>query len=133
MADIQDFVGVTANETWVEVSSKQVGCLADNGARTSASMLILNQDSIELVISKPKHQLKVICSTVNAFFEELLWNRVNEISSGYSCHISSIDRIRQYFTTNAGEILAHALVTSRLDYGNALQYHLPSTRIERPR
>ncbi|KAK2141717.1 hypothetical protein LSH36_1053g01000 [Paralvinella palmiformis] len=48
-------------------------------------------------------------------------------------HISKITENirRRYITLDACKILAHALITSRLDYGNAFLYGLPSTLITR--
>ena len=42
-------------------------------------------------------------------------------------HIRNNGSIRRYITRDAYKTLAHALITSRLDYGNALLYGLPRT------
>ena len=46
-------------------------------------------------------------------------------------HIRNIGKVRQYITNDACKILVQALVTSHLDYGNALLQGLPQVLIER--
>ena len=50
-----------------------------------------------------------------------------------SCYyqIRNIGRIRPYLTKESCKTLVHALVTLRLDYGNALLYGLPQTALQR--
>ena len=45
--------------------------------------------------------------------------------------IRNIGHIRRYITLDACKTLAHVLIASRLDYGNALLYGLPSTLMTR--
>ncbi|KAK2166100.1 hypothetical protein LSH36_42g09129 [Paralvinella palmiformis] len=45
--------------------------------------------------------------------------------------VNAISKVRRYITLDACKTLAHALVISRLDYGNALLYGLPSTLMTR--
>ena len=59
--------------------------------------------------------------------------QVNAIPSARYCHIRSIGRIRQYFTTDAYQTLTRDLVIFHLDYGNALLFCLSSTLMERLR
>ena len=42
-------------------------------------------------------------------------------------HIPGVSSMRCYIRRNACEIVAHTLITSRLDYGNALPYSFPGT------
>ena len=42
-----------------------------------------------------------------------------------------INKIREYFSLKSAETLVHALVTSRLDFGNALLYGLSNTLLVR--
>ena len=56
--------------------------------------------------------------------------QVNAISKSYFYHIRNIGKVRQYITNDACKILVQALVTSRLDYGNALLQGLPQVLIE---
>ena len=57
--------------------------------------------------------------------------QVNAISKSCFYHIRNIGKIKQYITNDACKILVQALVTSRLDYGNALLQGLPQVLIER--
>ena len=57
--------------------------------------------------------------------------QVNAISKSCFYHIRNIGKIRQYITNDACKILVQALVTTRLDYGNALLQGLPQVLIER--
>ena len=57
--------------------------------------------------------------------------QVNAISKSYFYHIRNIGKVRQYITNDACKILVQALITSRLDYGNALLQGLPQVLIER--
>ena len=56
--------------------------------------------------------------------------QVNAISKSCFYHIRNIGKVRQYITNDACKILVQALVTSRLDYGNALLQGLPQVLIE---
>ena len=53
--------------------------------------------------------------------------QVNAISRTSYMHLRNIGRIRRYLTCDATKSLVQALVTSRLDYCNALVYGLPCT------
>jgi len=57
--------------------------------------------------------------------------QVNSISKVCYYQIRNIGHIRRYITLDACKTLAHALITSRLDYSNALLYGLPSTLMTR--
>ena len=46
-------------------------------------------------------------------------------------HIRNIGWIRKYLTTDATKMYVHALVTSRLDFSNALLYGLPKSSLAR--
>ena len=106
-------------------------------------MLQLNQEKTELIIFKQKHknrmvtkdiQLEVgennICvKNMELYFDSSLtmekW--VNAISKTCYYHIHSSDSNRCYMRRNACKTFAHVLITSRLDYYNALLYGLPGT------
>ena len=57
--------------------------------------------------------------------------QVNAISKACYYQIHNIGHIRRYITLDAYKTVAHALITSRLDYGNAFPYGLPITLITR--
>ena len=56
--------------------------------------------------------------------------QVNAISKSCFYHIRNIAKVRQYITNDAYKILVHALVTSRLDSGNALLQGLSQVLVE---
>ena len=51
--------------------------------------------------------------------------QVNAVSRACYYQIRNIGCIRQFITTDACKTLVNSLVTSRLDYGNALLYRIP--------
>ena len=57
--------------------------------------------------------------------------QVHAIAKACYYQIRNIGHVRRYITLDACKTLAHALITSRLDYGNALLYGLPSTLMTR--
>ena len=60
-----------------------------------------------------------------------LEKQVNAISKSCFYHIRNIGKVKQYIINDACTVLVQALVTSRLDYGNALLQGLPQVLIER--
>ena len=56
--------------------------------------------------------------------------QVNAISKSCFYHIQNIGKVRQYITNVAYKILVQALVTSSLNYGNALLQGLLQVLIE---
>ena len=57
--------------------------------------------------------------------------QLNAISKSCFYHIRIISKVKQYITNDVCKILDQALVTSRLDYGNALLQGLHQVLIER--
>ena len=113
-------------------------------------MLKLNQDKTELIVFRPKHQSKttndyqlhVGTNTVHAsksvknlgvhFDTSLMMEKqVNAVSKSCFYQIRNVGCIRRYVTTDACKTLVHSLVTSRLDYGNALLYGIPKSSLTR--
>jgi len=113
-------------------------------------MLRLNEEKTELIIFNPKHQVRmnwelrlqvgnntvfVVSSVKNlgVYFDTSLTmeRQLNAISKAYYYQIRNICHIRGYITLDACKTLAHGLITSRLDYGNALLYGLPITLMTR--
>ena len=126
-----------AKTTWSHVAKKLEACLADSSTWMSANMLKLNEDMTELIFFNPKLQVgirlqvgKNIVSAassvknVGAYFDTSLTTerQVNAISKACYYQIRNIGHIMQYITLDACKTLAHALMSSRLDYGNAFLY-----------
>ena len=113
-------------------------------------MLKLNQDKTELIVFRPKHQSKttndyqlhVGTKTVHAsesvknlgvhYDNSLVMEKqVNGVSKSCFYQIRNIGCIWRYVTTDACKTLVHSLVTSRLDYDNALLYGIPKSSLTR--
>jgi len=113
-------------------------------------MLRLNEKRTELIIFNPKHQVRMneelrrqlgnntvsVASSVKNlgvyFYTSMTMEmQLNAISKVCYYQIHIICHIRRYITLDACKTLAHALITYRLDYGNALLYGLPSTLMTR--
>jgi len=136
--------------TWSDVAKKLEARLTDISTWMNANMLKLNEERTELIIFNPKHQVVIneelrlqvgknavsVASSVKnvgVYFDTSLtmeW-QVNAISKDCYYQIRNISHIRRYITLGACKTLAHAPITYRLDYGNALLYGLPSTLMTR--
>ncbi|XP_062584297.1 uncharacterized protein LOC134246046 [Saccostrea cucullata] len=88
------------------------------------------------------HQLdfdgSVICKSdcvknLGVFFNKSLTmeNQISAVSKSCFYHLRNISRIRPFITEDACKTPIVALVTSRLDYGNALLYGITETNISR--
>jgi len=99
-----------------------------------------------MIIFNPKHQVGIneelrlhvgknavsVASSVKnlgVYFDTCLImdRQVNAISKVCYYQIRNTGHFRRYITLDAYKTLAHALIISRLDYGNALLYGLPMT------
>jgi hypothetical protein len=56
---------------------------------------------------------------------------VNSVVRSAYGQLKKISRIRRYLTPEAAKTLVHALVTSKLDYGNSLLYGLPKVLLNK--
>jgi len=143
-------MAIMPKTTWSDAAKKLVACLADISTWMSANMLRLNEEKTEIIIFNPKHQVRIneelrlqadkstvsVASSVKIlgvhFDTSLTMERqVNAIYKACYYQIRNIGHIRQYITLDACKTLAHALITSRLNYSNALLYGLPSTLMTR--
>jgi len=117
---------------------------------------VINYDGITItqlstvIIFNPKHQVSMneelrlqignntvsvalSVKNVGVYFDTSLnmERQINAISKACYYQIRNIGHIKRYITLDACITLAHALITSRLDYGNALLYGLPRTLMTR--
>ena len=116
----------------------------------SSNLLKLNQDKTELIVFAPKNRVKqmsdfklsfdgTILSDGNyaknqgIFFDKTLSmeQQVSAVAKSFYHQIRNIRYIRSYITENACKTLVCSLVTSRIDYGNALLYNMNSSVIAR--
>jgi len=115
--------------------------MADISLWISFNMLKLNQDKTELIVFSSNHQAKKtqdfhlivgdsVVNTVHSvrnlgvYLDSSLTmgKQFNAVSRACYYQIRNIGCIRQCITTDTCKTLVNSLVTSHLDYGNALHY-----------
>jgi hypothetical protein len=116
----------------------------------SASKLKLNGDKTEvLVITSPYYQKflpntvfkiddaviipKTSVRNIGILFDNTMSmaDQVSSICKSVHFHLRNIGQIRKLITNDACKKLIHALVSSRLDYGNACLYNIPNYQLNR--
>ena len=121
-------------------------CIGDIRNWLANNMLKLNDDKTEAILFTSKHALKshpnvavtvgeqpvrpatsihnlgVVCDQPLSMIQH-----VNSVCRVGYMHVRNIGRIRRYLTEDATKKIVHALVTSRLDYCNAVLYGLPAS------
>ena len=121
-------------------------CICDIRNWLANNMLKLNADKTEVILFPSKHALKshpnvavtvgeqpVLPATpihnLGVVYDQPLSmiQHVNSVRRVGYMHIRIIGRIRRYLTEDATKTIVHALVTSRLDYCNAVLYCLPAS------
>ena len=135
--DTQIYMVIKPQDSLDTISIRLENCISDISTWMNASMLKLKQEKTELIVFSPKGQqrkalqLRVgdksietteVVKNLGVHFDSSLTmeKQVNCIAKSCYYQIRNIGRIRQYITTDACKTLVHSLVTSRLDYGNAL-------------
>ena len=125
-------------------------CLSDIVSWMHNNMLKLNEDKTEVILFTSKHNTRhldnisvrvgnsVITSTkcvrnLGALLDSNLdmEQQVNSVCKSAYAQLRSIGHIRPYLSNNATKTLVNSLVTSRLDYCNAMLTGVPSTLINK--
>ena len=133
-----------------DLSERLKAWLSDISAWMSSDLLKLNQYKTELIVFAPKSRVKqmsdfklpfdgTILSDANCvlnlgvFFDKTLSMAQQVSAIAKSCYhqIRNIGHIISYITENAYKTLVCSLLTTRLDYGNALLYNDNSSVIAR--
>jgi len=146
--DSQVYQVIKPIDNWNAVSRHFEACLSDISSWMRSNLLKINQDKTELIVFVPKHRPKdfsdcflefdgcvvndaAFVKNLGMYFDKTMSmeKQVSEISRSCYFQIRSIGRIRPYITTNACKTLVASLVTSRLDYGNALLYRINDKNI----
>jgi exonuclease III len=148
--DTQLYITVKDNTNWDRITKQLESCLVDINNWMNLNKLKLNQEKTQLIVFSPKH--KSLCrkdlkltvganeipavSTVKSLgvhFDASLKmeKQVNAISRSCFYQIRNIGKIRKFLTDDTCKILVHSLVTSRLDYGNAILYGITKTLISK--
>lgn len=133
-----------------EALKKVEACIAEIRIWMVRNALKLNDDKTEfLVIAAPRQQDKVSVSGIGigdsrvepssyarnlgvAFDREMnMEMQVKNVCSSAMAHLRNIIDVRASLTQDAAERLVHALVTSRIDSGNALLYGIPAIQLDK--
>ena len=115
--------------------------MADNMLKFNASkteVLLIHDrrgadvpDDITLRVSGNTIRPSSRARNIGVIFDETLSMipHINGMSSTLHYHLRNVHRIRSFLPRAAAEQLVHALISSRLDYGNALLMNLPACRL----
>ena len=148
--DTQIYLSIKPDENWASERSAIEACVTDVNGWMNRNMVKLNQEKNELIVFSSKHLILRVNDLSLTIGGRLLHavqsvrnlrvimdsgltmeKQVNAISMSCFYHIRNIGKARQYIKNNPCKILVQALVTSHLDYGNALLQGLPQVLIER--
>ena len=110
-------------------------------------MIKMNRGKTELLVLNGRHHPLPPLTTISVYDEEInrstkarnidvicgsfmsMENHIMAICKAAFYHLRNIRRIRKYLSSQTGEMLVHAFVSSRLDYCNSLLYGLPKESI----
>lgn len=139
--DTQVYQVIQPLNDWTDLSERLEKCLSDISAWMSLNMLKINQDKTELIVFAPKHKVSSMSNfqlsfdgtivtdvsfvkNLGCIFDKTLSMEDQASAITRSCfyQIRNIGRIRSLITDDACKTLICSLVTSRLDYANALLY-----------
>lgn len=148
--DQQMYKVVQPQIPWTSTSMALEACVSDIITWTSTNMLKINQEKTEFItftsrtssLDSDNMQVQVGSSCVQAVKSVknlgvhldhtlTMEKQVNMVVKSCYFQIRRIAAIRQYITDDCCKTLVHALVTSRLDYGNGLLCGLPDTLTNR--
>ncbi len=132
--------------------TKMETCISEISKWMVTNKLKLNNDKTEFIVLAPPRQSKVISrlspvikvgssvieavhsvKNLGAVFDDNLAmdKQVNQIRSSMFYHMRRIRKIRNHLDRNTCERIVQALVTSRLDFNNALLLGLPAKQVSR--
>ena len=118
-------------------------CLKDIVNWMSINKLKLNTEKTELLDVNSRHQAQTVFTTlafgsdiispsdsvrnIGVIFDRTLSMspHINNVCKSSFYHLRNIARIRKYLSLKSTETLAHAFITSKLDYCNSLIDRLP--------
>ena len=130
--------------------SKTEACVMDVRSWMTSNKLKLNDSKTEfLVIGTPQQLKKVSIPHIRIGTEQVVPTKtardlgtvvdenlklvphVSQIVKSTQFHLRNVAKIRRYLSQDSAEALIHSLITSRLDYGNALLFGIPKKQIKR--
>ena len=138
--DSQLYMSIKLTDNLEHIASTVEACVADISTWMSNNMLKVNQDKTEMIIFRPKqrvnttHDMSIIVggntissysSVKGVYMDSALTveKQVNAVTKSCYHQIRNIDHIRHYISNKVCKVLVLSLVTSRLDYGNAVLWH----------
>lgn len=132
---------IKPSDDWSDVTGCLEPCFSEISAWMKSNMLKLNEDKTELIVFAPKHRLNdfrncqlqfdgcvvsyaPFVKNLGVHFDKALnmEKHVSALVKSCFAQIRTIGRIRPYLTESACKTLVATLVTSRIDYGNAILY-----------
>ena len=146
--DIQIYATVGRDQCIAAAFLKIEACVVEVADWMVRNQLKLNKDKSQAIIfhtvkqsphvpvdtyvniAEQRVRLATSVRNLGVLFDSALTMESQVASVAKTCYyqIRNIGQIRSCITSDACKILVHALVTSRLDYCNALLYGLPQTR-----
>ena len=147
--DIQLYVSFKPLQSAADESLKNLEiCINDINSWLHSHSLQLNQSKCEFLLFGSKTQLSKFevtsisisgksipvtssCRNLGVFFDsQFNMNvQITNICKSVRYQLRNIGFIRKYLTRSATEKLVHALISSRIDFGNCLLYNIPNTEI----
>ena len=147
--DTQLYLSFDMNDLGTSLN-RLVLCLSDIRTWMIQNRLMINDAKTEvLVVSSPYHkfhldqfqieigscQIPISSSVKNlgvCFDKHIaLDNQITNICCALHFHLRNIGSIRKFLTDSAAAQLVHSLVSSRLDFCNALLYGVPDCKLQR--
>lgn len=132
---------VEAMKAHVEGAVEKIRCWM------AANLLKLNPSKTEFIVIRNKNQINDVITeldvggitvepsdharNIGVVFDSTLSMapHISTMTRTLNMHLRNIARIRKFLSSEATETLMHALITSRLDYGNALLAMQPACRL----
>ena len=148
--DTQVYLIINPKDSWDNIADRLEQCLSDIENWMQNNILKLNQEKTELIIFTPKHKSNEFSGRQLAFGGSVITNaacvknlgvffdsklsmecQINSVTRSCYFHLRNIGRIRSLVTEDACRTLVRSLITSRLDYGNALLHGVNSVSLQK--
>ena len=147
--DIQVFVSFPPHQIQASHALRCLeNCIIDIDAWMRSNSLFLNHSKCEFILFGSKSHLNKLdincisivgndiplsksCRNLGVMFDShmAMSDQITNISKSVRYQLRNIGFIRKYLTRSATEKLVHALISSRLDFGNGLFFNLPNSQI----
>ena len=149
--DIQLMISFKPNQLAAETAVHRLeSCMKDIHTWMNSQSLKLNLAKCEYLVFGSKAQLSKIdvksisfsgntinmsqtCRNLGVIFDcnMTMSGQISNICKSVRYQLRNIGFIRKYLSRSATEKIVHALISSRLDFGNALLYNLPQTQLSK--